>query len=169
MNIELNFYCSKDEAKITGVNIVSGLDVADMSLYKDIMHLTQVVTESYVTALQRLLDAYNKPDPTVATPEPEQAPAPDIAKGEVAPASKPAPEPAPASKPAPEPAPAPEPEPKPVTMEEVRAALIEVRKTKGTDVLKACFDSVGAARLTDVDAKDYEKLLVKAKEVLNAK
>lgn len=159
MNIELNFYCSKDEAKITGVNIVSGLDVADMSLYKDIMHLTQVVTESYVTALQRLLDAYNKPDPMVATPEPEQAPAPDIAKGEVAPASKPAPEPAPA----------PEPEPKPVTMEEVRAALIEVRKTKGTDVLKACFDSVGAARLTDVDAKDYEKLLVKAKEVLNAK
>jgi hypothetical protein len=155
MNIELNFYCSKDEAKITGVNIVSGLDVADMGLYKNIMHLTQVVTESYVTALQQLLDAYNKPDPMVA------APAPDIAKGEVAPDPKPAP--APASKPEPKP------EPKPVTMEEVRAALIEVRKTKGTDVLKACFDSVGAARLTDVDAKDYEKLLVKAKEVLNAK
>lgn len=153
MNIELNFYCSKDEAKITGVNIVSGLDVADMGLYKDIMNLTQVVTESYVTALQQLLDAYNKPDPMVAAPAPEPTP-------QAAPA-KPDPEPAPA--------PAPKPEPKPVTMEEVRAALIEVRKTKGTDVLKTCFDSVGATRLTDVDAKDYEKLLVKAKEVLNAK
>lgn len=157
MNIELNFYCSKDEAKITGVNIVSGLDVADMSLYKDIMNLTQVVTESYVMALQQLLDAYNKPDPMVAAPAPKPAPEPTP---QAAPA-EPDPEPAPA--------PAPESEPKPVTMEEVRAALIEVRKTKGTDVLKACFDSVGAARLTDVDAKDYEKLLEKAKEVLNAK
>ena len=162
MHIELNFYCDKTEAKITGVNIVRGLDVEDMSLYKDIMHLTQVVTESYVTALQQLLDAYNKPK---AAP----APAPKLAADPEANVKPVEPAPAPAPKPGPKPEPEPEPEPKPVTMEEVRAALIEVRKTKGTDVLKACFDSVGAARLTDVDAKDYEKLLVKAKEVLNAK
>lgn len=159
MNIHISFYCDKTEAKLTGICLDCGVGTEATGLYKNLMHLTQVVTESYVTALQQLLDAYNKPDPMVATPEPEQAPAPDIAKGEVAPDPKPEPAPAPA----------PKPEPKPVTMEEVRAALIEVRKTKGTDVLKTCFDSVGAARLTDVDAKDYEKLLVKAKEVLNAK
>lgn len=158
MNIELNFYCNRDEAKITGVNIVSGLDVADMSLYKDIMSLTQVVSESYVTALQKLLAAYNKPNVGPVQPiEPDPIPAPTPVD--------PKPEPAAAAA---DPVPAKE-EKKPVTMEEVRAALIEVRKTKGTDVLRVCFDSVGAARLTDVDAKDYEKLLVKAKEVLNAK
>lgn len=156
MNIELNFYCNRDEAKITGVNIVSGLDVADMGLYKDIMNLTQVVSESYVTELQKLLAAYNKPNVGPVQPiEPDPIPVPTPVE--------PKPEPAAA-----DPAPAKE-EKKPVTMEEVRAALIEVRKTKGTDVLKTCFDSVGAARLTDVDAKDYEKLLVKAKEALNAK
>ena len=165
MNIHISFYCDKTAAMLTNICVDCGVGTEAAGLYKDITTLTQVVTESYVTALQQLLDAYNKPDPMVAAPapkpapEPEQAPAPDIAKCEVAPDPKPAP--------APEPAP--KPESKPVTMEEVRAALIEVRKTKGTDVLKACFDSVGAARLTDVDAKDYEKLLVKAKEVLNAK
>lgn len=159
MNIHISFYCDKTKAMLTNICVDCGVGTEAAGLYKDITTLTQVVTESYVSALQQLLDAYNKPNPMVAAPapEPEQAPAPDIAKCEVAPDPKPAP------------APAPEPEPKPVTMEEVRAALIEVRKTKGTDVLKTCFDSVGAARLTDVDAKDYEKLLSKAKEVLNAK
>lgn len=157
MNIHISFYCDKTEAKLTGICLDCGVGAEATGLYKDLMHLTQVVTESYVTALQQLLDAYNKPDPVVAAPAPKPAP-------------EPTPQAAPAKPdPAPAPAPAPEPEPKPVTMEEVRAALIEVRETKGTDVLKACFDSVGAARLTDVDARDYEKLLVKAKEVLNAK
>lgn len=161
MNIHISFYCDKTEAKLTGICLDCGVGTEATGLYKNLMHLTQVVTESYVMALQQLLDAYNTPDPMAATPEPAQAKEPE-AVPQAAPA-KPDPKPAPA------PEPAPKPEPKPVTMEEVRAALIEVRKTKGTDVLKACFDSVGAARLTDVDARDYEKLLVKAKEVLNAK
>ena len=155
MNIHISFYCDKTEAKLTGICVDCGIGAEDSGLYKDFVNMTRVVTDSYVTALQELLDAYNKPIAGPVQPiQPDPIPVPTPVE--------PKPEPK-ASKPEKSV------EEKPVTMEEVRAALIEVRKTKGTDVLKTCFDSVGAARLTDVDAKDYEKLLVKAKEALNAK
>lgn len=150
MNIHISFYCDKTEAKLSGICVDCGVGTEAAGLYKDITTLTQVVTESYVTALQQLLDDYNK-----------------LVVGPVQPIQ---PDPIPVPTPVEPPVETKKPvEEKPVTMEEVRAALIEVRKTKGTDVLKTCLDSVGAARLTDVDAKDYEKLLVKTKEVLNAK
>ena len=72
---------------------------------------------------------------------------------------------------APEPAPAPEPEPvkeeKPVTLEEVRKALIEVKKTK-PEGLKICFDAVGTKSLSATDPSLYGALLAKAQEVLHA-
>ena len=83
---------------------------------------------------------------------------------------KPEPETKPELKPEPAPAPTPTPTPEPeLSMEDVRKALIEVKKTKGAEGLKACFDKVGAAKLTDVDPKDYATMYATAKEVLNAK
>lgn len=160
MNINVNFYYDKKEARLVAFAIAPGVDVPDLQMYKDVQTLATNYSTALVEALQELIDAYNKhavgpvqpikPDPT-PIPTPVEPPVETKASAPKKPVEE---------KPV---------EEKPVTMEEVRAALIEVRKTKGTDALKACFDSVGAARLTDVDAKDYEKLLEKAKEVLNAK
>lgn len=155
MNIHISFYCDKTEAKLTGICLDCGVGTEATGLYKDLMHLTQVVTESYVTALQELIDAYNKPNVDPVQPiQPDPIPVPTPVEPKPEPkASKP-------EKPV---------EEKPVTMEDVRKALIEVRKTKGNDALRDCFSVVGAAKLTDVDPKDYAALLSAAKGALNAK
>lgn len=69
---------------------------------------------------------------------------------------------------APEPEPEPAKEEKPVTIEEVRKALIEVKKTK-PEGLKVCFEAVGTKSLSATDPAQYGALLAKAQEVLNAK
>lgn len=68
---------------------------------------------------------------------------------------------------APEPKPEPAKEEKPVTVEEVRKALIEVKKTK-PEALKVCFDAVGTKSLSATDPAQYGALLAKAQEVLHA-
>lgn len=149
MRISLAIEVRDDRATVTDLNYFGVNDIEGKSVAQ-IAEITDKTLDAYTAMIDGILAA-NK--------EPEQAPAPDIAKCEVAPDSKP------------EPAPEPEPakEEKPVTVEEVRKALIEVKKTKGQEGLKACFDAVGSKSLSATDPSQYSALLAKAQEVLNAK
>ena len=66
---------------------------------------------------------------------------------------------------APEPAPQAEPETHKVTIEEVRAVLLEKRRAGHTDEIKALLARFNANKLTEVRAEDYGSLLVAAKEI----
>lgn len=65
----------------------------------------------------------------------------------------------------PEPAPQAEPETHKVTIEEVRAVLLEKRRAGHTDEIKALLASYNANKLTEVNAEDYGSLLAAAKEI----
>lgn len=152
MNINVNFYYDHKEARLVEFSIAPGVDVSDLRMYKDVQTLATNYSTALVEALQQLLDAYNKPVAGPVQPDPIPVPTPAEPPVET---KKPVEE-----KPV---------EEKPITMEDVRKALIEVRKTKGNDALRDCFSVVGAAKLPDVDPKDYAALLSAAKGVLNAK
>ena len=124
------------------------------------MELTQCVTETYIQALQDLLqgnDAIIKPD--------DLKPIDDPHLGDTV-------IPVPIVTPPVEVRSAPDPEPteetKPLTMEDVRKVLIEVKKTKGVEGLKRCFSVVGADKLPNVDPSEYGALYSAAKGELDA-
>lgn len=148
MRINLSVEVLDDRAVVTDLNYYCANTVEGRAFIQ-IAEITDKTLDAYTAMIDGILAA-NK--------EPEQAPAPDIAKGEVAPDPKP------------EPVPEPEPakEEKPVTVEEVRKALIEVKKTKGPEGLKVCFEAVGTKSLSATDPSLYGALLAKVQEVLHA-
>ena len=156
MNIHFDFYADGDGASLVGFHIDGRLIIGDRNLFEGISASTDTLARAYIEALNTLIKTPNvgpvQPiDPIPLTPEPIPVPKPVEPPVEVMSAK-------------PEPV-----EEKPVTMEDVRKALIEVRKTKGNDALRGCFSGVGASKLPDVDPKDYAALLSAAKGVLNAK
>lgn len=158
MNINVNFYYDQKEARLVEFEITPGVGVSELQMYKDVQALATNFSTTLVEALQELIDAYNKPSVGPVQPvQPDPIPVPTPVEPPVEPKApkKPVEE-----KPV---------EEKPVAMEDVRKALIEVRKTKGNDALRDCFSVVGAAKLPDVDPKDYAALLSAAKGALNAK
>ena len=126
--------------------------------FNQIAEITGLTIDAYTAAIERIFAA-TSPDPeqTVTNCNQSEAEQPPVTAAVVPPAAPPAPEP--------------EPEPvkeeKPVTLEEVRKALIEVKKTK-PEGLKACFDAVGTKSLSATDPSLYGALLAKAQEVLHA-
>ncbi len=141
---------------------LSAVTANNVNLFKQILDATKEMTETYVRALQALLDLFNAPTIDPGNPIPID----DPHFGE-----DPIPVPTPVNPPVEVMSVKPEPkmeEPK-YTMEDVRKALIEVKKTKGAEGLKRCFDIIGASSLTAVDQKDYTKLYDLARGELNAK
>lgn len=53
-------------------------------------------------------------------------------------------------------------------LEDVRAILAEISRSGKTSEMKELLSKFGAARLSDVDPKDYAELLAAAREVKNA-
>lgn len=111
--------------------------------FNQIAEITGLTIDAYTAAIEGIIAAnqapINQPENTIAPdPKPEPAPEPEPAKEE-----------------------------KPVTLEEVRKALIEVKKTK-PEGLKTCFDAVGSKSLSATDPSLYSALLAKAQEVLHA-
>lgn len=122
--------------------------------FNQIAEITGLTIDAYTAAIEGIVAANKEP-----APEPDPAlnlkndPKPEvISEGEPLPT---------------EPEPEPVKEEKPVTLEEVRKALIEVKKTK-PEGLKACFDAVGTKSLSATDPSLYGALLAKAQEVLHA-
>jgi hypothetical protein len=151
---------------------LSAVTANNVNLFKQILDATKEMTETYVRALQAILDLFNAPTIDPDNPIPLDGPIypspidPDKPIDE-----QPIPTPTPVNPPVEVMSTKPEPvqdEPK-YTMEDVRKALIEVKKTKGAEGLKRCFDIIGASSLTAVDRKDYTKLYDLAKGELNAK
>ena len=160
MNIGVNFYYDKKEARLVAISVAPGAEVPDLQMFKDVQTLANNYSTALVEALQELIDAYNKPSVGSAQPiQPDPIPVPTPVEPPVETKASSPKKPV-EEKPV---------EEKPVTMEDVRKALIEVRKTKGTEKLKSCFSVVGATKLQDVDPKDYAALLSAAKGALNAK
>ena len=149
MIIHISIEVAGDHAMLKNLNYIT--EETTGKTFAQIAEITGLTIDAYTAAIEGIVAANTKP---------EQAPAPDIAKGEVAPDPKP--------EPVPEPEPEPVKEERPVTVEEVRKALIEVKKTKGPAGLKVCFDSIGAKSLSATDPAQYGALLAKAQEVLHA-
>lgn len=155
MNIHFNFYVDDDGASLVGFHIDGSSATGDRDLFEGISASADTLARAYIEALNTLIRTPDvgpiQPiDPIPLKPDPIPVPTPVEPPVEVVSAK-------------PEPV-----EEKPVTMEDVRKALIEVRKTKGNDALRDCFSVVGAAKLPDVDPRDYAALLSAAKGVLNA-
>lgn len=53
-------------------------------------------------------------------------------------------------------------------LEDVRSILAEISRSGKTSEMKELLSKFGAARLSDVDPKDYAELLAAAREVKNA-
>ena len=94
-----------------------------------------------------------EPDTMVRVPE----------KQEPTPAPTPAPAPAPAPVPAPAPAPVEEPKTEQPSIEEVRAALKELRDRKGSGAVRELLKAYGADSLLDLKPEDYLGALARAK------
>ena len=62
----------------------------------------------------------------------------------------------------------PEPEAPSIKVEDVRAVLSEISRAGKTTEMKSLLGKFGAAKLSEVDPKDYAALLTAAKEVKNA-
>ena len=56
----------------------------------------------------------------------------------------------------------------PIKVENVRAVLSEISRAGKTTEMKSLLGKFGAAKLSEVDPKDYAALLTAAKEVKNA-
>ncbi len=56
-------------------------------------------------------------------------------------------------------------EPKPLSIEEVRAVLLEKRKAGFRDEIKALLLRHGADRLTDIDPTEYRTMMAEAEEI----
>ena len=54
---------------------------------------------------------------------------------------------------------------KPLTIEEIRALLLEKRKTGFKDEIKALLIRHGAERLTDIDPAEYDAMMKEAEEI----
>ena len=63
------------------------------------------------------------------------------------------------------PAPASAPAPKSYTIEEVRAVLLEKRRSGHKDEIRALLAAHGAERLTDIDPKEYPAMMREAEEI----
>lgn len=61
-----------------------------------------------------------------------------------------------------------EPESPSIKVEDVRAVLSEISRAGKTTEMKSLLGKFGAAKLSEVDPKDYAALLTAAKEVKNA-
>lgn len=164
MNITFNFYLdNNDGASLVGFEIGGSFVTKDRDLFEGISAAADTLARAYIEALNTLV---GKPDIPLDGPIYPSPIDPDKPIDE-----QPIPVPTPVNPPVevmsvkPEPA---QDEPK-YTMEDVRKALIEVKKTKGAEGLKRCFDIIGASSLTAVDQKDYTKLYDLARGELNAK
>lgn len=154
MNITLDFYVDGSEARLVNLNY-NGYLPRDKRGY--VTTTTEKLAEEYVKAIEAILALPGQ------GPKPEPIDDPHIGED-------PIPVPTPVNPPVEVMSVKPEPvEEKPVTLEDVRKALIEVKKTKGTEALKNCFSVVGATKLPDVDPTDYAALLSAAKGALDAK
>ena len=164
MNITFNFYLdNNDGASLVGFEIGGSFVTKDRNLFEGISAAADTLARAYIEALNTLVGITDIPLDGPIYPSPID---PDHPIDE-----QPIPVPTPVNPPVevmstkPEPA---QDEPK-YTMEDVRKALIEVKKTKGAEGLKRCFDIIGASSLTAVDQKDYTKLYDLARGELNAK
>lgn len=149
MRINLSIEVRDDRASVTDLNYYGANDIEGKA-FVQIAEITDKTLDAYTAMIDGILAANKEP-----TPEPDQAlnlkndPKPEvISEGEPLPTE-------------------PAKEEKPVTLEEVRKALIEVKKTK-PEGLKACFDAVGTKSLSATDPSLYGTLLAKAQEVLHA-
>ena len=144
MNIMISIKVTDEHAKC---DLLSYLGAGTDKIFTQIAEITGQMIDAYTAGIDGILAAtQNVP----VDPQPIKAE-----------------EPKPVEEPTPEPEPEPAKEEKPVTLEEVRKALIEVKKTKPAG-LKACFDAVGTKSLSATDPALYGALLAKAQEVLHA-
>lgn len=165
MNITFNFYLDDSEgASLVGFEIGGSFVTKDRDLFEGISAAADTLARAYIEALNTLIGKEDIPisdpvDPTnpFGPVEPEPDP------------YNPVPTPTPVNPPVVDRSIKAAPEESKYTMEDVRKALIEVKKTKGAEGLKRCFDIIGASSLTAVDEKDYTKLYDLAKGELNAK
>lgn len=155
MMINISIRIENDHAILNDLNYYSA-NLVDNKSFVQIADITGKTIDAYTAFIDGILAANKE-----SVPEPDPALNVNKEYPGVTPAQAPEPEP--------EPEPEPAKEETPVTIEEVRKALIEVKKTKGQAGLKVCFDAVGAKSLSATDPAQYAALLAAAKEVLNAK
>lgn len=162
MNITFNFYLdNNDGASLVGFEIGGSFVTKDRDLFEGISAAADTLARAYIEALNTLI---GKPDIPLDGPIYPSPIDPDKPIDE-----QPIPVPTPVNPPVVDRSIKATPEEPKYTMEDVRKALIEVKKTKGAEGLKRCFDIIGASSLTAVDQKDYTKLYDLARGELNAK
>lgn len=158
MNIHFNFYVDEKEASLVDFHIGGSFVTKDRDLFEGISAAADTMARAYIEALNTLLGTPDLPVPSPIDPIP-------VTPGDLNP-EDPIPVPTPVNPPVVDRSVQTAPD---LTMEDVRKALIEVKKTKGVDGLKRCFSVVGAGKLTDVDPAEYGALYAAARSELNAK